>query len=476
VDWSYELLSTLERQLFERLAIFAGGWTLDAAEAVCTDGMLRREDILDLHGQLVDKSLVIADAMRVDGPLRYRMLETVREYAQDRLMCSAEPTSTAQRHVDYFLALAERAERELRRAEQTEWLVRLDLDHDNMRTALDWSVGHRADQAMRLGAALWWFWDLRGRFTEGRERLDVCLRLERPATPSVEERSVRARLLNGAGNLASSQSDPRVEARFHLEALAIRRELGDRRGVAGSLNNLGGVAIAQRELELARSLYEESLSIMREVGDPWDVSLVLVNLGVVARYQGDYGCAHTLLDESLAMMRGHGDLWLRALALNMLGELARQDTDLTLARSLYHESLTILHKLGDRRRIALSLKNRADVERVAGNYSMAGALYQEGIAIARELGYTHGVITSLEGFAALAAAQGHAQRAIQLAGAAAGLRESLGVPLQDYERELLRAGLAPAEQALGEKVRARFWSEGQVLTADQAIGVAVELP
>ena len=476
VDWSYELLSTFERQLFERLAVFAGSWTLDSAEAVCGGDGLDPADLLDLHGQLVDKSLVLMDRTRVDGPLRYHMLETVREYAHERLAASAMATGAAHRHVDYFVALAEQAEPELRRADQQEWLERLELDHDNMRSALHWSMRHRPDQAMRLGAALWYFWYVHGHFTEGRGCLEECLNLQDAPATANRERSIRARVLNGAGGLASIQGDSAASRSFHRQALAIRRELGDLRGVAGSLNNLGGEALAQGELELARSLLEESLAIMRQVDEPWGAGLALLNLGVTARLQCDFARAQSLLEESLAIMRRLGDRWGMALSLNIQGEVAHECGKLALARSLYQESLTMLRDVGDRRRVGLVLKNRGNLERLDGDYHLARRLYRESLAIAHYLGDSYGILNSLEGFAALAAAVGQTRHAVQLAGAANALRESIGAPLLDFQREQLQVELAPAEQALGEKTRARLWREGRAMNEEQAVALALGMP
>jgi predicted ATPase len=429
VDWSYELLSEAERRLFERLAVFSGGWTLQAAEGVCAGDVLAPTNLLDLHGQLVDKSLVLTDRTDPRAPLRYGMLETLRQYAQEQLVTGSNADAIALRHVQYYLAMAEQAELELRGARQVAWLERLEVDHENLRAAWRWSVQHRADLAMRLAAALWRFWELHGHLTEGRRCLDETLNLVDSAN---SQNDMYARLLNGAGNLASTQGDFGRARAFHEQALAIRRSIGDSRGVGGSLNNLGGVASAQGDHESARSLFEEGLAIMREHEDRWGIGLLLLNLGVNARDRSDYALARALLHESIAIMRGLGDRWAIALVLNMLGDLAHRNGNSILASSHYQESLTILRDLGERRRIALSL----DV------------------------------------MASLAAALGQVQKAMRLAAAAEALRESIGAA-PDQQPEL-RSPLESAEATLSEEVRELLWREGRAMTVDQAVALALE--
>jgi non-specific serine/threonine protein kinase len=429
VDWSYELLSEAERHLFERLAIFSGGWTLHAAEAVCGGDVLAQTNLLDLHGQLVDKSLVYTERADSQTPLRYGMLETLRQYAQERLVSGSNADSVALRHVQYYLEMAEQAELELRGADQVGWLERLEVDHENLRAAWRWSMQHRPDLAMRLAAALWRFWELHGHLTEGRDCLGETLSL---VDSSNSHSDLQARLHNGAGNLASDQGDFVHARAHHEEALAIRRRVGDWRGVAGSLNNLGDVASGQGDHESARSLFEEALAIHRERGDRWGIGLLLLNLGVNARDRSDYALARTLLQDSMTIMRGLGDRWGVALVLNVLGSLAHRNGDLSLASSHYQESLTILRDLGERRRIAFSL----------------------------------------DSVASLAASLGQVQKAMRLAAAADALRESIGAA-PDQQAEL-QSPLESAEAALSEEARESLWREGRAMTVDQAVELALE--
>ncbi|MBM3459804.1 MAG: tetratricopeptide repeat protein, partial [Armatimonadetes bacterium] len=298
IDWSYDLLSAAEQALLCRLSVFAGGWTLDAAEQVCTGEGVEAWEVLDLLTGLADKSMVVAAEQ--EGATRYRLLETVRQYGQDRLRERDEEAAWRDRHLAHYLALAEEAAPELTGREQAAWLVRLETEHDNLRAALEWSgeTGGGAESGVRLAGALWRFWEMHGHFTEGREWLARVLDAGAGTAPVV-----RAEALNGAGNLANDQGDYAAARAFHQESLAIRRGLGDRRGIAGSLNNLGNVACDQSDYGAARALLEESLAIKRELGDQRGIAGSLGNLGRTVVEQGDYAAARALQEESLAIGR-----------------------------------------------------------------------------------------------------------------------------------------------------------------------------
>jgi predicted ATPase len=302
LDWSYDLLSEPERVLLRRLAVFAGGFTLGAAEGVCAGEEIEEEEVLDLLGQLADKSLVLAEEQA--GESRYRLLETIQRYGAEKLAASGEEAALRGRHRDRYLSLAEQAEPDLRGPRQGKWLTRLEAEHENLRAALLWTSERGEGEAgLRLGAALWWFWYVRGYLTEGRERLATVLAV----AGSEAARATRARALNGAGVLAYGQGECEAARALHEESLAIKREIGDQRGIASSLNNLGSVAFNQGEYEAARALHEESLAIEREIGDQQGIALSLNNLGLMAKEQGDYAAARALYEESLAIFREIGD-------------------------------------------------------------------------------------------------------------------------------------------------------------------------
>jgi tetratricopeptide (TPR) repeat protein len=358
------------------------------------------------------------------------MLETIREYARERLTAGGDAERMRERHRDYFLALAEEAEPKLIGAEQAEWLQRLEDEHENLLAGLNWSlVEAGVGGGLRLCAALQRFWWTRGHLAEGRE---WCVRVLGKA--GAEERTgERAKVLNAAGVLAFYQGDlPAARAR-HEESLAIRRQLGDRRGVAESLSNLGTAARIQGDIASARGLHEESLAIRRELGSRGSIARSLNNLGNVALDQGDYPAA----------------------------------------RALYEESLTITRELGDRWSIANSLDNLGDVAYAQGDYSAARALHQESLVMLRELGDPKAIANSLEGLAGLVAALGRYVRAARIWGAAERLREEIGSPQPPNERPPYDRRVAAA-RAGDDAAFDRAWHEGRALTLEQAIELALE--
>jgi predicted ATPase/class 3 adenylate cyclase len=470
IDWSYDLLNDPEKILLQRLSVFAGGWTLEAAELVCAGDGVQDGDVLDLLTSLCDKSLVLVE--QNDGNYRYRLLETVRQYARERLLESGGCDALQEQHRDYFLALAEEAEPQLLGAEQAVWLGRLEEEHDNLRTALEWSRAEVGAQAgLRLCGALLRFWSMRGHFPEGRQ---WCARIL-AKTGHGERTPDRAKALNAAGALAYHQGDYRAARALHEEGLAIWRGLGDRRGLANSLNNLGNVVCEQGDLASARALHEESLAIVRELGDRSGVGRSLCNVGIVAHEQGDFAYATKLLKESLAVMRELGDRVSTAALLGNLGRVALLQDDYPAAQALYEESLAIRRQLGDRRGIADTLINLVDVSQSQGNYATARKLFEESLVISRQLADRRGISFSLESRAALFAAVGGSLRAARLWGAAERLREEIGSPLATNERPRYDARLAAARTALGDDAAFdRAWQEGRDLTLEQAIELALD--
>jgi predicted ATPase/class 3 adenylate cyclase len=432
LDWSYDLLSESERWLLERLSVFAGGWTLDAAEAVGvgvgSEGSLRVPEVLDLLGGLVNKSLV--QAAEADGELRYGLLETVRQYGQERLAATDETEGVRDRHLGYYLALAEEAEPALKGATQGAWLGRLEAEHDNLRAALSWArAAGEAELGLRLAGALWRFWGYRGYFGEGRSWLEAALAEGGPAPTAA-----RAKALNGAGNFAFYQDDYGRAAALYEEGLALQRALGDTRGIAGSLGNLANVAFRHGDYGRVAGLYEESLALFREAGDRWGIAHTLDNLGTVARQQGNFE---------------------RAVALHM-------------------EGLVLKRVLGDTRGIAASLFNLGHAAYTQSDYPRAAALYAESLALKRELGATEGIARALEGFALLAGALHRSRRAVQLWAAAEALRGAIGAPRDQHEQEQYGQAVPVQREALGGEAFAAAWDEGRAFSLEAAVALALE--
>ena len=466
IDWSHDLLTGAEQKLFRRLAVFVGGSTLEAIEAVCNSesGL----NVLETIESLVGKSLV--KQTEATGEPRFAMLETIREYAAERLVAAGEEERVKERHRDNFLSLAEQAEPKLIGAQQAEWLQRLEEEHENLRAAINWSLGETGAAAgLRLCGALQRFWWTRGHLAEGRE---WCARVL--GKTGAEERTLeRAKVLSGAGVLAIYQADYPAARALHEECLAIRRELGDRRGVAASLGNLGTVARIQGDIRSARLLHEESLAIRRELGSRGSIARSLNNLGNVALDQGDYAAARQLFEETLEITRELGDRWSIANALNNLGEIAYAQADYPAAQSLHEECLAIMRELGERKSIANSLSNLGDVARQSGDFAAARALYKNSLVIQRELGDTAKIAESLEGLASVVAALGISLRAARIWGAAEGLREGIGSPPRPYERPNYDQHVAAARRRGDNAAFARAWQDGRALTLDQAIELAL---
>ncbi len=467
VDWSYALLPEAERALLRRLAVFAGGWTLEAAEAVATD-----YSVLDLLQHLVEKSLVVAEA-RPDGTLRYRMLETLQQYALERLVESGEVDEARRRHAAGLLALAERAQGELRGPRETEWLARLGDEHDNLRAALRWAIDHgEAAVALRLGGALWRFWDARGHLGEGARWLEEALALDGDGD-SAESELVRARAaaLNGAGNLARNRGEYARSATLHEECLALRRRLDDPAEVARSLSNLGLVARDLGDYALARARFDESLALYRELGDTRGVAVALLNLGRLSHDEGDAERAVTLYEESLALSRALGSPRDVATTLHRLGDLARGRGDLGAAGTLHGEALELHQRRGDAWGIGISLTYLARVAAAARDHAQTMALAIQSLRALCDPGVSRDIAAALVVLADVACATGRAADGGRLLGAVA--RVYLDVPLTRTERVGYEQAVAAARAALGKEAFEAAWARGQLLTLERAVDEAL---
>ncbi|MGH2534548.1 MAG: AfsR/SARP family transcriptional regulator, partial [Thermomicrobiales bacterium] len=391
IAWSYNLLTQSEQALFRRLAVFAGGFSLEAADAVAEGG--RRNEgrrhpppafrlpssgsVLDGIASLVDKSLV--QRLDGEGEARFGLLETIREYGLEQLAATGELETTEHAHAAAYLALAERAEPKLVGPEQAAWLDRLEVEHDNLRAALRWAIaGGHVETALRLSGTLWRFWMVRGHLIEGSSWLEAALALPAASTPTAE----RAKALTGAADLARRRGDDDLAREHRVEGLAIRREIGDRPGAAAELTELGRMSLAAGDYPAARSLLEEALAAQRDLGDDAWIGRSLLVLGRVAYHEGNSG----------------------------------------EARRLAEESLTIHRRIEDEIAIIWSLQSVAHAAISQSDTGGARAAIAEALTASAKLGYSWGVATMLEAAAGLAAAGGAAERALRLAGAAEVLR------------------------------------------------------
>jgi DNA-binding NtrC family response regulator/predicted ATPase len=452
LDWSHDLLSPPERALLRRLSVFAGGFTLEAVEAVCAGQGVEAPQVLDLLAQLADKSLVIVETA---APVaRYRLLETIWEYGRERAIAADEVAWLRGRHQAWCLALAEEAEHKGRGAEQVAWLDRLETEYDNLQAALGWRDQDRAGDAprLRLGAALWRFWEVRGRLREGRGWLEGIL-----TETGRDASAARARALNGAGNLARCLGDYARAAEHHAEALRLRREIGDARGVGISLNNLGVLAHDQARYGAAEACFSEALQAWRPAGDEVWRALSLNNLGRARRFQGDYDRAAALGGESLGLYRAAAHSWGIARALNSLANTAHYRGDVAGARPLYEESLRLCRHIGDRYGIGMSLNSLALLSGLTGDLEAARHLAEEGLVLRRDLGDRRGIGGSLLTLGRIAVWAGDLESAQHLA------RESLAIRAELDDR----LGIACCLEALAEValVRAQYAGAARLLGA-----------
>jgi non-specific serine/threonine protein kinase len=430
MDWSHELLTEQEQILFRRLSVFSGGFTLDAAESVCSGEGLERNEVLDLLSHLVDKSLVI---VRENGTgTRYRLLETVRRYGRERLDDSGDEVE--RRHAGFFVKLAEEAEGKLSGSDQARWLTVLQSENDNLRAALSWSLGekHNMELGVRLAAALWPFWFARGYLSEGRRWLESAVSVGGRAAPHA-----RAKALNGAGWLATFQDEYGAAKAMIEEGLALYRELGDKEGIASSIVYLGFVAVLGQRTDVPlASLLEEATGLKPELRDRRTVANLLVLEGLVALGRGDLEQAVALNEEGLALFREVSDVLGVVACLTNIGLM-------TLAQ---------------------------------GDHEGAATLLREGLRLASGLDHKLYIQYGIIGLAGVAASQGLPVRAARLWGAAEGMSETYGTQLARAVRDLIdyEGRLAVARSRLGEAAWSAAWEEGRVMSSEEAIEYALE--
>jgi predicted ATPase/class 3 adenylate cyclase len=515
IAWSYNLLDATEQRLFRRISVFVGGCTLEAVEAVCAnaaDGG-EVEQVLDRVASLIDKSLLQQTEQEGQEP-RLVMLETIREYGLEVLAESGEMESTRQAHALYYVRLSEEAEPELVGPRQAMWLERLELEHENLRAVMQWSLeqaeGKRGDGrareiALHLGGVLRQFWYMRSYFSEGRDFLEQAF-----ARSDEVAVSVRAKALFAATRLNVSLGDlDRAEALCE-ESLALYRELGDTVGIASSRHLLAAIAWGRGNLALARSQEEESLALFKELGDKSTVAYSLVYLGNLVIDQGEYTRArrlledglemnkelgdttgiadslidlarlsyvsqgdltqaHTWLEESLALYRELGDKESIAYYLHLSGLLALVEGDTDLAYSRAEQALALFKEMRHRYGSTVSLYSLAKVVAAQGDNARSQSLYEEGIAMARMEGNRQTVAFGLEGLARVVSVQRELSWAARLWGAAEILREKIGAPIHPVERPAYESSVTAAHAQLGEKLFATAWAEGRLMTPEQAL-------
>ena len=473
IDWSYNLLSEQESLLLNRLSVFMGGWTLPAAETICAGEGIEDYAILDLLSSLVDKSMVAAEGQ--GGKKRYHLLETVRQYARERLLESGEVEILRGRHLGWYLELVERAEHELWGRDQLEWEDRLEVEHDNLRSALEWSLGSEvgAQHAvpLRLAGALYMFWFRQGYYNEGQKWLEESLS---GVEKSAQTMSARAKALLGLGRMLYGKSDYGRARDLSEESLALYQELGDKSGAGNSLTGLGVISGRHGDYVRGREMLEEGLDLFREVGDKLGISSSLWLLGSNASFQGDYERAIVLQEESLALSREMGNKWMIGISLFELGYAVRYQGDYERTKALVEESMALYREIGDKRGIAHLIHLSGLVALGQDDHDLATQLLKESLILYRELGVKDFISQCLEGLAGVAVVKGESERGARLLGAAEGIREAIGTPLPPSERAEVDGYSAAVQAGLEEKAFAAAWAKGRGMSMEQAISYALE--
>jgi predicted ATPase/class 3 adenylate cyclase len=433
IEWSHALLEEGERVLFARLAVFSGGRTLEAIETICDARGDLPVDALEGVSSLLDKSLLRQEE-GPEGEPRFVMLETIHEYARERLEASGEAEEVRRLHAAYFLALAEEAEPELSGADQLACLERLEAEHDNMRAALSWSLEKEPETALRLAVALARFWEKRSYFSEGSSWLEAALRLSDRVEAATTHSATRARLLSEAGTFAFFRTDFEHAIVLHGKALELYRELGDDSGVAFALLCLGAQHMEKGDHEQAAPFLEEALALSHRIGDKRNIAGTLHNLAEVERQRGNYERAKALGMESIALLREMEDKWQLGMVVGWLGLLAVWSGD---------------------------------------DHDLAERSLEEALALDRELGnWAYGAYC-LESFAGLAGARAQGSRAARLWGAAEALRTNIGAPRPLDARLLYEPSMAAARAQLGEAAWEAAFAEGMAMSPEEAAEYAL---
>lgn len=468
IDWSYRLLTAEEQRLFARLSVFAGGWTVEAAEAVCAvDGDL---DVVEGLASLLDKSLVRQEET-ADGEPRFGMLEMIRAYALGELGALGDDARTVRRrHAEYCLMCAREGETSIWGREEMRWLGRLNREIGNVRAALAWCRDHgEVELALQLGGALFWFWHHGGHWTEGRAWLESVLAVAGPG----HRTEGRAAALNAIGLCNWCLGDFAAARRVTEECLADSRERGDRRGMGHAFHGLGVLASEEGDLARARALIEEGLSLSRVVGDRPFVGLALHQLGTFAVLEGDEATARARIAESQRVWRELGNVVSLSLAASLLGDLARSGGRYAEAEAHYRESLELLGEAGPPGWRADYLHNLGHVTHRLGDDRQARAFFAEALSLSRELGDRRGVAESVAGLACLTAGT-QPQRTARLLGSAITAVEAMGSHLHASNRADHEHGRAIARDRLGDEAFEAAWAQGIELPLEQAVADALE--
>ena len=509
MDWSYELLPEAQRVVLQRLSVFAGGFDLEAAEAVCPQDPDGASEILDVLARLIDKSLL--QTVSVRKKVRYQLLETIRQYADRKLAEAKETAKVRDQHRDWFLAFAERAETAMRGPNQVEWYARLEDDLDNIRAVFEWSMEQgQTDAAMRLACALGQFWILEGHLNEGRELFARALGGVVVGAPAL-----RARAAAWAASLANDQSDYENGRMLAEESLTTFRAIGDQQGIGFALLVLGNRSMALDDPKTATRQYAEGLDHFRlaesridvawalnklghaswavgdydgairhlsdgrdlygELGDQKGVSSALQLLGQVALSKGDLTLASKVLDESLAIFRQVNDVYKVCLGLYLQAVVARYEENYSHASSLLEESISRLYEFGEKQLACYCLQEQGTLASLQGNISDASKVLSQAVTVSFELGDRWCLTKCLEAVGGVCSAKGELLWAAKVLGSAERMRAETGSPMDLYERHAYVAQLSMLQAQLNEADLKHAWEAGKALPVEDIVKSLAEL-
>lgn len=473
IAWSYDLLSMPERALLRRLSVFAPGFTPESVEAVCAGDDVERGRILDLLASLVDKSLVVAETLQ-EAEARYSLLQTIRQYAREKLIAAGERTTMRDRHLGYYLQLIEETDPKLRSEYQQLWLNWLEGGYHNTRGALAWAVeSDRIEMGLRMGIALYQFWTIRDYVEEGLSWLE---RLLARASEQVSA-EVQANALTFAALLASFRGDTSAQVAYGRQATVLAEKVDEENqaALAWALNAQGYGARAAGDFETYFATSQRIIELHRAEGDPYQLGMDLTLYSVPAMTLGKYDTAREMLEEGLPLLRKAGDPYRIALALNYWGDLARCEGDWKQAQTAYAESLSLLREIDAVRDVASLLHNLGHIHLRLGDVERARALFHESMTSQEELGNGRGMAECLLGFAALAIAGQRPAAGARLLAAAVALAGrhitfDWAATRLTYEHYLTRAQAGLSERAFETERQA-----GSLLSLDQAVVYAREV-
>ena len=467
IAWSYDLLDDQDKRFFACLSVFSGSFSLKAAEEICGKSGHAPEDFLDQLTRLVEKSLLLSG--QVEGETRFTMLATLREFAHESLVSSGASISMEERFADFYLALAEEAEHKLKGREQGDWLARLEHEHDNLRAALQWTIEHKElHLSLRFASSLWYFWYIRGYWTEGRLWLTRVLSL-----PGVDMDPLRAKALRAAGVLASAQDDFSAAQGYLNESLTSFREEGNHEEEALALNSLGLTMIEHGELLSGEEHLDQSLALMKHSRNKWGTALVLNNLGVCARAKGENDKAIEFHKQSLQLFRELEDKRHTARMLINLGINSSDKAMYDEAHRLLNESLSISRELGEKVGIAESLFCLGRVARSVQDYNTAQLNLSESLALSAELGYKEVIAQCLDELAGCALSRGNGECATRLFAASENIIQATKLQITPTHRASRENDIVATRTLLGTERFAVEWDKGRTMGDEEAVRYAL---